>query len=79
MPIARAGNASTGHYPENCSGDCQQLGGYPFTNQADTLVLNYKYAPANPSGMAWINMNLKKDGSHFLVPGSFPACCGQLY
>jgi hypothetical protein len=67
--IASAGNASTGHYPANCTGNCQQVGGYPFTNQLDTLVLNYKYAPADPQGNAWLNVNLKKNGSIFWSRG----------
>ncbi len=68
-PIARAGNASTGHYPDNCNGDCQQLGGSPFTNPKDTLVFSYKYAPANQQGNAWLNLNLKKNGSIFWSQG----------
>jgi hypothetical protein len=69
--VARAGNASTGHYPQNCEGNCDQLGGYPFTNQADTLVLSYKYAPADPSDMAWINLSLKKAGTPIGSQGVF--------
>jgi hypothetical protein len=68
--VASPGNASTGHYPSNCSGNCQQLGGNPFTNQKDTLVLTYKYAPTEPSGNAWLNVSMKKDGSVFWSQGA---------
>jgi hypothetical protein len=62
---AQAGRVSTGYYPDNCNGDCKQLGGYPFTNQVDTLAFYYKYTPVHANDNAMISISLKKDGSQF--------------
>jgi len=63
-PIARAGWASTGYYPNNCIGGCNEQGGFPFSNQVDTLTFWYKYTPSG-SDSATINLNFKKNGSTF--------------
>jgi hypothetical protein len=41
------------------------LGGYPYSLQNDTLVLYYKYLPADPSDSARIYLNFKKNGVYF--------------
>ncbi|MBI1221739.1 MAG: T9SS type A sorting domain-containing protein [Bacteroidetes bacterium] len=48
QPRAYARSLSTGYYPQNCN-PCDQLGGYPFTNQTDTLVFWFKYVSAGGS------------------------------
>ncbi|HKZ64705.1 MAG TPA: hypothetical protein VJ111_00040 [Chitinophagaceae bacterium] len=64
VPRAQAGQISTGYYV--CPGDtgnCFQMGGYTFTNQIDTLVFSYKYAPSgNDSAEVWLNF--KKNGNY---------------
>jgi hypothetical protein len=67
--LARPGWMSTGYFPEDCNGNCMEMGGYPFTSQQDTLIFYYKYAPALPADNAWININLKKEGSQFWSQG----------
>lgn len=64
---ARAGRISTGWYPDNCSGNCPEEGGYPFSNQIDTLAFYYKYAPSG-NGTAIVQANFKKNG---LLVGGF--------
>jgi len=62
-PQAQAGQISTGYYPQNCNGNCSELGGIPFTNQVDTLAFWYKYSPsANDS--AQITLNFKKHSNN---------------
>jgi hypothetical protein len=52
---------STGYYPSNCD-QCNQSGGQPFTNTADTLVFWYKYtAVAGSKGS--VSFMLKKNGN----------------
>lgn len=63
IPRASGGSISTGYYV--CPGDtgnCFQVGGYPFSNQADTLAFWYKYAPSN-NGTGEVNLRFKKNGS----------------
>jgi len=56
VPRASAGGISTGYYLNNCGGPNCQRGGYPFTNQVDTLCFYYKYAPMNnDTGYAFLN------------------------
>ncbi|MHB1278683.1 MAG: T9SS type A sorting domain-containing protein [Bacteroidia bacterium] len=80
---------STGYYPENCGGNCNQQGGYPFSNQYDTLVFWYKYtAAAGSKGVVsysvrkngqiingnWIELNASATYQKFEVPiSAFPA------
>ena len=61
---ARSAQISTGYYPNNCSNNCNELGGYPFSNQVDTLAFYYKYIPSG-NDSASINLNFKKNGSYF--------------
>ncbi|MBI4930539.1 MAG: T9SS type A sorting domain-containing protein [Bacteroidetes bacterium] len=67
-PTARSGQVSTGYYKNNCSGPNCQKGGYPFSNQQDTLVFSYKYVPSgNDSAQVWLNF--KKSGSQIWSTG----------
>lgn len=61
-PAAQGAAISTGYYPTNCSGNCSQRGGNPFSNRKDTLVFSYKYAPAS-NDSAIVLLNFKKNGS----------------
>lgn len=61
VPIARAERASTGYYPNNCDGNCNEMGGFPFTNQVDTLAFWYKYSPA-ATDTAQVSLTFKKNG-----------------
>lgn len=58
-PIARAGMISNGYWDNSCI--CWK-GGYPFTNQIDTLVFSYKYAPIS-NDSAEVMLTFKKNGS----------------
>lgn len=61
-PLSRGGSISTGYYLNNCQGMNCQRGGYPFTNQIDTLCFYYKYTPAsNDTAQVWLNF--KKNGN----------------
>lgn len=53
---------STGYYPENCN-NCNQQGGYPFTNQYDTLVFWYKYTSVAAS-KAVVSYSVRKNGQN---------------
>jgi hypothetical protein len=61
-PAAEPGNISTGYYPSNCSGNCYQQGGFPYSKQSDTLSFYYKYAPTS-GDTGQIHLNFKKNGS----------------
>lgn len=51
----RGNRVSTGYYPRDCN-PCDQMGGYPFTNQTDTISFWYKYTAKNGSqAQAWVN------------------------
>lgn len=67
-PAARGEQASTGYYPDNCDGNCYELGGQKFTNKKDTLAFWYKYAPS-ANVKAQVNMNFKKNGTPFWWEG----------
>lgn len=60
-PVARPEQISTGYYPDNCDGNCTELGGYPFANQMDTLAFWYKFFPA-ADDYAEVSMHFKKNG-----------------
>jgi hypothetical protein len=63
VPRAQSGGVSTGYYLNNCGGSNCQKGGYPFTNQIDTLCFYYKFAPLNgDTGQCWLNF--KKNGNN---------------
>lgn len=64
-PAAQPCMISTGYYPRSCNDNCHEQGGYPFSNQTDTLAFYYKYAPAHPKDSASININFIKNGSEF--------------
>src|SRR5258706_2788383 len=60
-PAAQAGQVGTGY----CSGNgpsCTWQGGYPFSNQLDTLSFWYKYAPSG-SDSAQVNLTFKYNGN----------------
>jgi hypothetical protein len=60
---AKAGLVSTGYYPSNCDHDgCQEQGGFPFSEQIDTLAFYYKYVPSGID-TAYIELNFKKNGN----------------
>ena len=63
------GSISTGYYPNNCIGSCQQMGGNPFTHQIDTLAFYYKYIPTS-NDTASVYLNFKKSGSMVFGTGS---------
>ena len=65
---ARPGYISTGYYTDNCNGNCVEHGGFPFTNQIDTLAFYYKYAPSGKDS-AVVNVNFKKNGSNVYGSG----------
>jgi hypothetical protein len=62
MPTAEGGKISTGWYDRNCQNNCQEKGGFPFSNQVDTLAFWYKYAPVGGS-TAGVYLNFKKNGN----------------
>lgn len=59
---AESGSVGTGWYPDCQGGNCQEQGGYPFTNQIDTLTFYYKYAPSG-NDSAVVQVNFKKNGA----------------
>ncbi len=50
----------TAYYPDSCWG-CHAIGGYPFTNQFDTLIFWYKYLPQG-GAKAEFRFDIKKNG-----------------
>lgn len=62
IPRAQPSELSTGWYLDNCNNSCTQQGGYPFSNQVDTLGFWYKYAPAG-SCNAEVRLIFKKNGT----------------
>lgn len=61
---ARAAKLSNGYYPDNCNGNCQELGGSACSNKNDTLVFKYKYIPSSLD-TAEVRINLKQNGTQF--------------
>ena len=61
---AQPARISTGYLPNNCNSNCQEMGGFPFSNQIDTLAFWYKYAPSG-NDSAQIILNFKKNGTIF--------------
>ena len=77
-PAASGGQISTGWYPDNCNG-CNEQGGFPFSNQIDTLAFWYKYAPMG-GATAGINLNFKNNGNHIGNAGTnLPASANYQY
>jgi len=70
VPRASMGGISTGYYLNNCQGPNCQKGGYPFSNQVDTLCFYYKYAPVN-GDTAYVGLNFKNGGNIFFSTGSY--------
>ena len=70
-PVAQAGRISTGWYPKNCEGGCEEQGGFPFTNQVDTLAFWYKFTPSGNTE-ADIQLNFKKNGHNIGNAGRNP-------
>lgn len=64
IPSARGGQISTGWYPDNCNNNCYQQGGYPFSNQVDTLTFWYKHTPSTGNGTAEVRLNFKSNGTN---------------
>lgn len=60
QPRAYNSSVSTGYYEDNCQ-QCVQMGGYPFTNQNDTLVFWYKFTSVAASKGA-VMFSVKKNG-----------------
>jgi len=56
VQVAQSGQISTGWYPNNCNSNCNEQGGYPFSNHEDTLAFWYKYAPSGNT-TASVNIN----------------------
>lgn len=59
--VTQNARISTGWYEDNCSSNCQEQGGYPFSNQVDTLAFWYKYTPSG-STQGSVFINFKKNG-----------------
>lgn len=60
QPAARQARVATGYYPNNCDGNCKQIGGFPFTNSKDALIFYYKYFP-ELDDMASVTLSFKKN------------------
>lgn len=58
-PRANGGYTSNGFYDNSCS--CMR-GGFPFSNQIDTLQFYYKYVPADPTDSAQVSVAFKNLG-----------------
>jgi hypothetical protein len=70
IPRARGGQISTGWYPDNCNNNCYQQGGYPFSNQIDTLAFWYKHTPSVGTGTAEVRLNFKNNGTNIWGTGA---------
>ncbi|MDP2387068.1 MAG: T9SS type A sorting domain-containing protein [Bacteroidota bacterium] len=68
VPRASAGYVENGYYDNNCN--CY-IGGNPFSNQIDTLVLSYKYAPTIATDSAFISLGFKNNGTPFSFVGHY--------
>lgn len=60
-PVAQGGQVGTGYCNGN-NGPCTWMGGYPFSNQVDTLTFYYKYAPSG-NDTAQVYLMFKYNGS----------------
>ncbi len=69
IPAANSAGISTGYSLNNCGGPNCQRGGYPFTNQIDTLAFYYKYFPSG-NDTASAGLNFKKNGNSVWSTGS---------
>lgn len=70
VPRANSSGISTGYNLNNCSGPNCLKGGYPFSNQIDTLCFYYKYAPmGNDTAQAFVTF--KKNGATVFNSGAF--------
>jgi hypothetical protein len=67
---AHGAQISTGYYQNNCQGPNCQKGGFPFSNQVDTLCYYLKYNPVNgDTANTWVNF--KKNGANVGGVGAF--------
>jgi hypothetical protein len=62
---ARSGDLVNGNWDDNCA--CWK-GGYPFSNQADTLIFNYKYLPMG-NDSATVKLYFRKGGASIYNAG----------
>ncbi|MCE9538736.1 MAG: T9SS type A sorting domain-containing protein [Bacteroidetes bacterium] len=69
-PVAEGGKISTGWYPDNCNNNCYQQGGFPFSNQVDTLTFWYKHVPSTGSGTAEVRLHFKNNGNNIWGTGA---------
>jgi hypothetical protein len=69
--VAEGGRISTGYYTNNCNG-CNEKGGFPFSNQVDTLAFWYKYIPSGNTE-ADVQLNFNKNGQHIGNSGINPS------
>lgn len=70
VPRASSGGIGTGYWQNNCWGSNCLKGGYPFTNQVDTLAFYYKYAPLN-NDTGVVSLNFKNGGTVFNSAAAF--------
>ncbi len=70
-PVAQGGRISTGWYPNNCGGGCEEQGGFPFFNQVDTVAFWYKFVPSGNT-VADVQLNFKKNGHNIGNAGRNP-------
>lgn len=62
VPAAQPAQIMTGYYPKNCNGNCNPLGGSPFTKQNDVLEFYYKYTPI-ADALANVSLFFKRKNS----------------
>lgn len=65
-----SGSATTGTVVQLINHDTV-VGGLPFSNQIDTLVFYYKYAPANINDSAMVSMQFKRNAVNIGGAGTF--------
>ncbi len=58
-----SGYATDGRQVQVSSTSDSTIGGYPFANQIDTLVLSYKYAPADTADRAQVFLQFNKNST----------------
>lgn len=69
VPRASSGYIGNGYYDwQGCN--CY-VGGFPYTNQIDTLVFSYKYAPVISTDSAYLSINFKDNGNPFMMTGVY--------
>lgn len=67
QPTALASKFMSGYYDNNCSGECEPIGGSPFSNQSDVLEFYYKYIPAGTdNATVWLYFKRKEGWGDWL-------------